>query len=283
MNRDLFGGHVETPDQNTSREGGGWCRAGESGRPIVLSFGGGTQTSAICVAILQGLLPRPETIVMADTGREGSETWEYLRDVVGPALLAEGMRVEIAAHELATVDLFSKKGKVLMPMFTDQSGAGELGQLTGFCSTEWKQRVVRRYLRSEGYGPARPVEMWMGMSTDELGRMKTADVQWITTAWPLAMRLGWDRVRCASEVLSFGWPQAPKSSCWCCPYRTNAHHRETKEQRPDDWQLAVLTEREVRRVDPNAYVHRSGVPLDQVDLDAPEGQELGCDSGFCWV
>lgn len=53
----------------------------------VWSSGGGTQSSAIAVLILKGLLPRPDAAVIADTGRENPETWEYLGNIVNPALL----------------------------------------------------------------------------------------------------------------------------------------------------------------------------------------------------
>ena len=74
--------------------------------PIVWSYGGGTQTAAIAVLVLQGRLPRPDHIIMADTGREATATWDYLDTVVQPALEAEGMRVEVAPHSLASKDLW---------------------------------------------------------------------------------------------------------------------------------------------------------------------------------
>ena len=281
---------VAAPAVPAPRPSGGWCRPGESGRPIVLSFGGGVQTTALCAAVLRGLLPRPERVVMADTGREGTPTWEYLRTVTAPALAEVGLEVEVAGHDLATVDLFSTKGAPLMPLYTRaEAGAdGEPGQLGNFCSGEWKRRVVRRHLRERGYGPEsrglRPVEMWMGMSLDEAGRFRTADAGWITTAWPLAIGLGWDRARCVREVEALGWPPPPKSSCVMCPYRSDAHHLETKTHHPEDWALALATEAEVRAVDPDAYVHRSGVPLSEVDLDpSASTAELPCTSGFCSV
>ena len=47
----------------------------------VWSYGGGTQTAAIAVLILQGRLPKPDIAVMADTGREIASTWDYLRNL----------------------------------------------------------------------------------------------------------------------------------------------------------------------------------------------------------
>ena len=57
-------------------------------RADILSFGGGTQSTAVVELILQGKLTRPERIVMADTGREASETWDYATANVVPRLVA---------------------------------------------------------------------------------------------------------------------------------------------------------------------------------------------------
>ncbi len=50
----------------------------------ILSNGGGTQSTAMIVLIAQGVLQRPDAIIIADTGREASTTWEYLEQVTGP-------------------------------------------------------------------------------------------------------------------------------------------------------------------------------------------------------
>lgn len=39
-------------------------------RTQVFSYGGGVQTAAICALIIQGRLPRPDIIVISDTGKE---------------------------------------------------------------------------------------------------------------------------------------------------------------------------------------------------------------------
>lgn len=279
---DLFDQAEPAPIQPTKQKPALWTRAGESGRPIVWSYGGGTQSAAVAVAVLRGLLPRPERIVMADTSREATATWDYLHNVVGPALDREGLTVEIAPHSLAAKDVYSTSGKPLMPMYSRATGG--VGMMQNYCSGEWKRDVVRRYLRSVGYGPKNPIENWLGMSTDELGRLTCDDRQWIRTAWPLVMALRWNRADCRREVLAFGWPPPPKSSCWMCPYRSNAQWRLLRDEYPADWQAAIALEAEIRAVDPALYFHSSGVPLAEADLDGGRAQaELPCTSGYCYV
>ena len=261
-------------------------------RPVIWSYGGGVQSAAIAVLVLRGELPRPERIVMADTSREASATWAYLDEVVQPALAEAGLRVEIAQHELATKDLLSTDGKPLMPVYTrqaeDRQRSGRVGQMRNFCSGEWKRDVVRRYVRSLGYGPEGrsekgPVVNWLGISRDEIGRMGGDRRKWIVTRWPLIFDRPTTRAECLDLVAEAGWPRPPKSSCWCCPYRGNAQWRELREAWPGDWERAVALEAELRQRDAGLYLHRSGVPLGEADLSEGEVGGLPCTSGQCWT
>lgn len=254
-------------------------------RAEILSFGGGTQTCAMVELVLQGRLPRPEVILMADTGREASETWTYMRENVEPRLAEVGLSVEIAPHTWATVDLTAKNGDLLMPVYT----AGGVGQLPNYCSNEWKKRVVMRALRNLGYGPAKPVRLWLGISVDELTRAGASGTDWVQNHYPLLFDVPMRRDECRRLLLDAGWPEPPKSSCWMCPYRGNAQWRRLRDHFPGDWAKAVALDYKLRETDADAFVHRSGVPLDQAKIDTEGSDQIGlfgpdeCDSGYCYV
>lgn len=254
-------------------------------RTDAFSFGGGTQSHAVRELIRVGRLPEPAHLLMADTGREAAETWEYLAWVETNRPLPSGKRVEIVpASQWATVDLLAKNGDILMPVFT----AGGAGQLPSYCSNEWKKRVLHRYMRSLGYGPAQPVRLWLGISTDELHRAGQSGTPWCENHFPLLFDVPMRREECRSLLAKAGYPEPPKSSCWMCPYRGNAQWRRLRDQYPDDFAKAVDLDAKLRETDPNAFVHRSGVPLAQAKLD-PENSEqmnlltLECDSGYCML
>lgn len=248
-------------------------------RALTWSYGGGTQSVAIAVLVAQGKLPKPECIVIADTGREASETWEYTDKYIRPLL-----DIEVASHDLANVDLYHKGGMLLLPAWTKPKG-----QLRTFCSTEWKKLVIRRYLRSRGYGPKTPVTCWMGISMDEVGRVKPSGVRWQELAYPL-LDLRLKRADCYRIVEEFGLPRPPKSSCWMCPWRRNSQWRRLRDHYPGDFQKAVELDEKMRIYDSNVYLHDSRQPLRDVDLGKPDkpedfllGEVGGCDSGHCWV
>lgn len=243
----------------------------------VLGYGGGVQTVAMCLLVGAGVLPRPDRVVMADTGREVASTVAYLDDYLRPYLAPLGLDVEIAGHDRATVDLYGTNGDLLVPAFTPT------GKLPTFCSNEWKQRVVERHLRASGVTAA---TTWIGFSLDEQKRIKgTGDGPW-RRSYPL-VDLMLTRTDCEAAITARGWPLPKKSRCWCCPHQSNAEWRELRDTAPEEFALATTLDDEIRAADfgGGVYLHQSRVPLAAADLDAPDRREPArqCGLGTCWL
>jgi len=242
-------------------------------RAIIHSYGGGVQSAAIAVLVVQGKLPRPARIVMADTGREATLTWSYLRNCVQPLLAEIGLEVEVASHDLALVDLHAKSGdgRPLFPVFTDTGG-----RLPNLCSVEWKRRVVGRWLRAQGYGPKRPVVQWLGISKDEVHRAKPSDLLWASLDFPL-LDLNLSRADCVRLVEKAGLPTPPRSSCWMCPFRSDVEWTALKNRGDGDWQKAVKMDEHIRgdgtggAPDPDCKRCEGTGRLDECDPRGPAG------------
>ncbi len=243
---------------------------------IVWSYGGGTQSAAIAVLILEGKLPMPDIICMADTAREVQETWDYLERVVRPA----GIDVKIIPHSYAYWDLYGAAGDLLIPAFTRKKG--RIGKMHPFCSNEWKQRPVRRWLREQGVTEC---DLWLGISTDEVERMKVSDVQWQRNVYPLIEIIPTSRRQCVSLVERHGWPTPPKSRCFMCPNMSPSHWRTLRDKAPEDFAKAVELERELQTLDADIYLHKLGIPLTDAVAQSDLQSDMfdGCDSGFCWT
>lgn len=261
-------------------------------RCLTWSYGGGTQSVAIAVLVAQGKLPIPECVVIADTDREASETWEYTERHVAPMLARVGVEILRAPHDLSTVDLYSGADgdSLVIPAYTRD------GALPTLCSTEWKKRVVKRFLRQLGYGPDCPIRTWIGISVDEMSRMKPSGVTWQEYYHPLVWDMRMRREHCREIVEMAGLPTPPKSSCWMCPYRRNPQWRRLRDYSPQDWEKACRLDEEIRERDNEGgvWLHQDRVPLREADIDteAPpppliqmmtKGEVTGCDSGMCWV
>lgn len=240
----------------------------------ILSYGGGIQTIAMCVLVVNGKLPKPDAVIAADTGREMQTTWEYAEEIARPLLARVGLDLHIAGHELATVDLYGHNGDLLVPSHTDT------GKLPTFCSNEWKARVVQRYARRVLGAPTDQTH-WIGFSLDEVKRIKSTDGR----RFPL-VDLMLTRSDCEAIVLAEGLPLPKKSRCWMCPHQHNEEWREVRAM-PELWRQAVELDAEIRENDERGglWLHPDRVPLDVANIDADDRKEPNrqCAFGLCFV
>ncbi len=245
---------------------------------IALSYGGGWQSVAMCVLVRQGRLPKPDLVVIADTGREVRSTWTYLREVMQPYLDPIGLTIQVASHTLARVDLYAEDGLTLMPAYTED------GRLPSFCSGEWKRDVCERWLRLQ---QVKECVLWIGYSIDEVHRVSRKDHRpWCKLDFPL-INLFINRAMCRGIIEAAGLPMPKKSRCFQCPHQRREEWLEVRAD-PEQWAEACRLDREMRAKDPEQaglYLHSSRVPLEQVNLDGELDKSGGklCADGSCWT
>ncbi len=254
---------------------------------IVFNYGGGRQTVAMSIMIHKGLLPRPDRAIMADTAFENPMTWEYLDKYVQPLLNEIGLTVEIASHRLATVkDIYAHNGDMILPAWTSD------GKLRGFCSNEWKKRVVERYARQKGYEIH---EQWLGLAFDEKRRWKRHHGKRsgkITTVCPLVDSM-MDTATCLLIIENQGWPLPWTSSCYFCPHKKNKQWRHIRDTYPEQWEHACEIDEMIRDHNFNErnekggelFLHHSRVPLRKANLDRDDSVagSRQCSLGMCFV
>lgn len=242
----------------------------------VWSCGGGTQSAAIAALIVSGVLPIPDLAVIVDTERERSATWQYYNQTLKHALAGVGCDlVRVTKSEYATVDVWGgEEGLTFLP-----GGYVGGGRAPQFCSNEWKTRVVQRWMRAQGVDRA---ELWLGISTDEMRRVRVSRIGWIEHRFPL-IEQRMNRSDCVAAVIRSGWPMPPRSACWMCPNTGDREWLELKQDWPEDWARAVAFEQEMRRQQPQMTLHPSGKALQYVDLGEYQmviGSEC---AGMCWI
>jgi len=189
----------------------------------IFSSGGGTQSAAITALICQGRLPKPDLVVIVDTGRERSSTWAYLETVIRPALAGVGLEVHrVRNSEWASIPEHEKNylshngNTLLLPAFTNQSES--IGKLSGFCSARWKVETFERYVRNALGVPTREQRRWIGFSLDESNRaarmMGGEEYKAGRIHFPLIHSIPLRRQQAILEVEKMGWPRPPRSACW---------------------------------------------------------------------
>ena len=246
----------------------------------VLSLGAGVQSTTMALMAAHGEIgPMPDCAIFADTGWEPSAVNSHLRWLCSPNVLPFPVHVvsvgnirsdiiarsKTAAGRIAAVPWF-----MLMP-----DGKKAMGRRQ--CTKEYKLVPIRRKVREllGGKTPKGGAEVWVGISTDEAIRMKPSRLQYMVNRWPLIEK-GMNRQDCLAWLKRNGYPEAPKSSCIGCPFHSDAQWRDIKAD-PVAWADAVEVDRAIRDQPGfrgKQFMHRSLVPLDEVDLrtHAEKGQ-----------
>lgn len=250
-----------------------------------LSLGAGVQSTTLALLAVEGVLPKPDVAIFADTGWEPAAVYEHL-DRLQPVLGAAGIDVRRVQHgDIRERALNNPTGRIQLPVFT-VTRDGSAAPTTRECTRDYKLAPITRELRAVLGYPGRKripasvrVEQWIGFSTDEIHRVSgKSDASWITPRYPL-LALGMSRKDCVRWLSARGWGLTPKSACIGCPFHGNRMWREMRDERPDEWAQAVEFDRALRdrplraglRGEP--FLHRSLLPLDQAPIDRVSRRE----------
>jgi len=256
----------------------------------VLSFGGGVQSSALLLMALEGELPRPDAAVFSDPGWESRATYEWIDQIESLCLKKDLPFHRVSAGNIREATLRSvshdpalkKKGSRLASLpFHVRNQDGDHAMLRRQCTQEFKiaplvqkQRELLGVFKGQRVPKEKHCEVWIGISLDEIQRVsEPRDLGWATNYFPLIERR-MTRQDCLNWLRLRGYPQPPKSACLGCPFQDNTRWREMRDNRPDEWADAVEFDEQIcygmRGVDCPAFLHRSMVPLSEVDLSTAE-------------
>jgi hypothetical protein len=239
----------------------------------VISLGAGVQSTTMALMAAHGEIePMPDCAIFADTQWEPKAVYEHLDWLCG-VLPFPVHRVTAGNLRTAIMDRSNTTGGrfAAVPWFMRMpNGDGAMGRRQ--CTKEYKLRPVQRKIVELLDGrPKSGAEAWIGISVDEAMRCKPSRVQYIVNRWPL-LEERMNRNDCLRWLERHDYPRAPKSSCIGCPFHSDAQWRALRDV-PIEWADAVAIDRAIR-LQPGfkgqQYMHRSMMPLDEVDLSTPE-------------
>lgn len=231
----------------------------------VLSLGAGVQSSTLLLMAVHGEL-QIDRAIFADTQWEPREVYDWLGETLMPIAERAGIPIDIVGRGDIRADALAGKPESWMPLHIINK-KGEPGLAKRQCTKNYKLVPIRRRIRELiGRKKAAAATAVIGISRDEAHRAKPSGVAWLTNEYPLIERR-MTRTDCLKWMSDHGYEKPPKSSCIGCPYKGNAQWRELRE-RPDEWADAVAFDASMRydRIEGEAYLHRSLVPLPMVDL-----------------
>lgn len=246
---------------------------------VIQSCGAGVQSTALAHLVVDGVLPRPDAAIFADTGWEPRAVYQQVDRLEALYASVDVPFYRVAKGNLRHDAIDPEHRYASIPYFVRNPDGSE-GMGRRQCTSEYKLAPITRKIR-ELLGAKAPdfrrvpkgrvAEQWVGFSTDELlranRRKDSQGVQYLTTRYPL-IDLGWSRRDCEKYLAEKGWGDTVKSACIGCPYHGNAQWRDLRDNHPDEWADAVAFDESIRRggarglpLDGQAYLHRSRVPL----------------------
>lgn len=257
-----------------------------SSEPIhILSLGAGVQSSTLALMAGCGeVTPMPVAAVFADTQAEPEGVYKWLdwleQQLPFPVLrVSNGSLTEIST----TVRTSKKSGQTYLPHAVPaytRNADGSSGTYFRQCTDKHKLVPLRKAI-DKLRGDQEAI-VWIGISMDEVVRMKPSRVAGIVHQWPLIDR-GITRRQCLDWMAEKGYPEPPRSSCSYCPYHSDAEWRRLRDHEPKAFAEAVDYERrlqaaaeQVDRLTGVPFLHNKRIPLDQVDFstDVERGQGL---------
>lgn len=265
----------------------------------VLNFGAGVQSTTILLMSLRGILPKLDHVVFADTQWEPAAVYRHLEWCKEQAAKG-GLSIEVRTAGNLRDNLLiawggkigdgSRKIKAAIPAYV-RSKNGSRGILRRQCTATYKIDVIEKFIRSEilrlkprqWWPKVATVRQWIGISCDELQRMKKPLSAWQAFWHPLieadalqhvpkgnlrGITRGFTREDCLAWLAKEGYPTPPRSACVGCPFRRN---KEWLVLTRDEFADACEVDRLIRihdgmKLRGKPYLHDSLMPLAEVDL-----------------
>lgn len=233
----------------------------------VLSLGAGVQSSTLLLMACEGEL-QLDAAIFADTQWEPAAVYAHLAWLEEQAQEASIPVHRVSKGSLREAALAGSTRSASIPLHL-RNPDGSPGMLRRQCTKEYKIAPIRRQLRDLNATREQPATLCIGISLDEVERMRTSDVQYIRHEYPLIDRR-MTRTDCLRWMAQRDYPLPPKSACIGCPYHDNARWRRLRDESPGEWQDAIAFDAAIRngrtRINAEAFLHRQLVPLDQADI-----------------
>ncbi len=235
----------------------------------------------------------PDCAVFADTQGEPRAVYSWLNwlekqlpfavhRVTRGSLEEEMLRVRTSKKTGLTYEKHSIPAYIKHPI----RGPGILGR---HCTLDFKITPIQRFLRQ---WKKQGINLWLGISLDEVRRMKDSREPWIKHQWPLIDKR-MTRQDCLNWMESKGYPKPPRSACVFCPYHNNSEWSNLKFNHPEEFSHAVEVEKKLQatilgipRIEGTPFLHPSRVPLNEVkfkDLTEEPGLFNNECEGMCGV
>ena len=252
-----------------------------------ISLGAGVQSTAMLILSCEGKIPRADVAVFADTQDEPQWVYDHLERLERWSSIP----IERVTHGCLSQAAMTRERFAAIPSFTLGSD-GAAAPLRRQCTREYKiTPIERRVKQLLGYKKGQVVKShataMIGISMDEIQRVRESRTRWITNEYPL-VDLGLSRNDCHRISQERGF-NPKKSSCVFCPFHDDRFWLDLRENYPEEWAKAVEFDAAIRDmsmsgVERPVFLHRTLKPLNEVELKHENQLPLWEDcEGYCGV
>lgn len=207
----------------------------------IVSFGGGTDSTAMLIGMVERGEPSPHAILFGDTGGEFPHTYEHIR-IFSEWLVAQGYPpVQVLRRNKKDGSWESLEAECLR---TKNLPSIAYGFKT--CSQKFKIEPQDKWCNNDPvfraeWKAGRKVRKLIGYDWDEFYRAKFYDDKKYVLEYPL-IDWRWRRSDCMEAIARAGFKQPMKSSCFFCPHMRRDEVRVMRDRYPDLLERAVTME-----------------------------------------
>ena len=208
----------------------------------IISLGVGVQSVTLfLMACHNELKPRPKCAVFADPKWERYQTYATLGwlQTLGDIY---GIPIFVVSDGNIRTDILDHSTRSLSPPLFIKTKDGNLSLMRRQCTLEYKIRPIQKLIKERfGASAKNPVSTWIGISLDEMQRMKPSDRKYQVYRYPLIEKR-MSRVDCYYWLHDHNYPIPVSSSCIGCPYHSPSEWRKlsnTEFQEAVDWEKSI--------------------------------------------
>ena len=270
----------------------------------ILSLGAGVQSSTLALMIEHGEIPMVDAAIFADVKGEPKKVYEWL----------EYLKTKVTSYPIHVVtyrdlkqdllDIANGTGKKIpIPFFTIDD-KGKKGMMRRQCTADYKIKPVTNKIRDllglkkgEKRKAGTQVDLLMGISQDEISRMKRNPIKYINNVYPLVEKK-MSRKDCITWMKNNSYPTPPRSACTFCPFHSNEEWKRVKENK-EEWDEIIALEKlllknkdkiaEATGMKSQIFLHRSCKSVNEIDFEQEDkqgdffyGMENECE-GMCGI
>ncbi len=247
----------------------------------VIMYGAGTQSTGMILMALNGEFDtKPEFAVFSDTGAEPQHVLDYNQYFSEYVLNEFGFEIITIQHKNLDQEINDYlNGKIkrvaAIPLRTRSEGIIGSGMLRRQCTQDYKiaplNKLIKQKLRIKRKNKIqyKSVAKWMGISLDEIQRLKTSLEWWNVIVYPLIEK-GYRRQDTVNYVKKFGLKEPPRSACYFCPFHSPSYWRYLNDNYPNEFQKAIVFDEKIRNykgLKQKAYLHRNLKPLKDINFN----------------